>query len=55
VITGGEVVIHSSSDTWSGREGYVDIHIENSIGETRDLHIVVLSDSDSTPTAMAHG
>ena len=55
VSNGGEVVINSSPDVWKGREGYLEIHIENSAGESRDFQIVMLSDSDSTPTMMMQG
>ena len=55
VRSGGEVEINSSPDVWKGREGYLEIQIENSAGESRDFQIVMLSDSDSAPTMMMQG
>jgi hypothetical protein len=55
VLDGGEVVINSSQDVWTGRQGHLEIHIENLAGESRDIRIVMLPDSDSTPHMMMQG
>lgn len=55
VRDGGEVVINSSPDVWKEREGYLEIHIENLAGESRDIQIMMLSDSDATPHIMVQG
>ena len=55
VIDGGEVVINSSPDVWSGREGHLEIHIENMAGESREIQILMLSDPDNTSNVMMEG